>query len=148
MLFRSRSKDELKPLLASIAANQAISLQRERFAQKRGGGKIVSLEEIPDADGPSGLPEATSLLSGLEVAELQSLLKLMLQDLPPMQKAVLDCFFLHELKYSEISQKLGMPIGSVGVNLKRSLEAIQKKMGEKPILLKELSAYLRCILWL
>ena len=142
------STDELKPLLTSIAANKAISLQREQFAKKRGGVKIAPLEEICEQDGRNEPPEAVSVLSCLDVAELKSLLKVVLQDLPPAQKAVLDCFYIQELKYTEISKKLGMPINSVGVNLKRSLEAIQTKMEKKPGLLKELSAFLRCILCL
>jgi RNA polymerase sigma factor (sigma-70 family) len=142
------STDDLKPLLASIAANKAISFQRERFAQKRGGGKVGSLEESCDHDGRNELPEAVSVLSCLEVAELKSLLKVVLQELPPIQNAVLDCFYIQGLKYVEISQKLGMPINSVGVNLKRSLEAIQTKVGKKHKLSKELSVFLRCILCL
>jgi len=142
------SRDDLKSLLASIVANKAISFQRERFAQKRGGGKVGSLEENSEKDNQNQTPEVVSALSGLDVTELKSLLKVVVQDLPPAQKNVLDCFYIQELKYADIAQKLGMPISSVGVNLKRSLEAIQKKMSGKPILVKELSAFLRCILCL
>lgn len=148
MIHQVASTDDLKPLLASITANKAISLQRERFAQKRGGGEVASLEGICEQDGRNEPHEALSVLSCLDVAELNSLLTVILQDLSPAQKAVLDCFYIQDLKYAEISEKLGMPINSVGVNLKRSLEAIQKKMSRTPILVKELSTFLRCILCL
>ena len=70
------------------------------------------------------------------LAEVQSELK-------ADQRAVLGDFFLHGLSYEEIARKHGLAIGSVGVYLKRGLEAIRKLGARHPKLMKELEAFLR-----
>jgi len=47
------------------------------------------------------------------------------------------------LNYEEIARKHGLAIGSVGVYLKRGLEAIRKLGARHPKLMKELEAFLR-----
>jgi DNA-directed RNA polymerase specialized sigma24 family protein len=52
-------------------------------------------------------------------------------------------FFLHRLSYEELAAKHGLAVGSVGVYLKRGLDALRQAAGRQPELLKELEAYLR-----
>ena len=122
-----RSVEELKPLVAGIAHHRAVSLLRERFAKKRGQGKTESLEAVQEAnvaDCPD--PTADSPLAALEHKELAERLSGTLSELKPPQGAVLTDFFLQGLSYEGIARKHGIPIGSVGVYLKRGLEALRR----------------------
>jgi RNA polymerase sigma factor (sigma-70 family) len=122
-----KSVEELKPLAASIAHHRAVSLLRERFAQKRGAGKTESLD-VPVDDGEAKHEPALedSPLDSLAEKELAARLQKSLAELKPPQGEILSDFFLHGLRYEEIARKRGVAVGSVGVYLKRGLEAIRK----------------------
>lgn len=121
---------ELKPLLAGITHHRAVSLLRERFAKKRGAGKTESLDApVPDGEVK---PEPASLDSPLDLLadrELAQRLGESLAALKPPQGEILSDFFLHGLRYEEIAKKHGLAIGSVGVYLKRGLEALRRIWG-------------------
>jgi RNA polymerase sigma factor (sigma-70 family) len=122
-----KSVEELKPLAASIAHHRAVSLLRERFAKKRGEGKTGSL----DAQTQGGvirneLPSSDSPLQHLEQAELAQRLGKSLAELKPPMGEILSDFFLQGLRYEEIANKRGIAVGSVGVYLKRGLEAMRR----------------------
>jgi len=140
-----KSVDELKPLLAGIAHNRSVSLLRERFAKKRGSGKVESLDVAPNGHEDTRLdpPAPESSLDGLNSADLANLLTGLLANLKPDHRAVLEDFFLNGLSYAQISSRRGLALGTVGVYLKRGLEAIREAGGEHPELLKELEAFLR-----
>jgi RNA polymerase sigma factor (sigma-70 family) len=121
---------ELKPLLAGITHHRAVSLLRERFAKKRGAGKMESLD-APEPDGEVK-PEPASLESPLDVLaerELAQRLRESLAALKPPQGEMLSDFFLHGLRYEEMAKKHGIAVGSVGVYLKRGLEALRRIWG-------------------
>jgi RNA polymerase sigma factor (sigma-70 family) len=127
-----KSVEELKPLVAGIAHHRAVSLLRERFAKKRGQGKTDSLEAVQEAnmaDYPD--PAANSPLATLEAKELAECLSRTLSELKPPQGAVLTDFFLDGLSYDGIARKHGLPIGSVGVYLKRGLETMRRIWGRR-----------------
>ena len=136
--------DELKPLTASIAHHRAVSRLRERFAKKRGEGKIERLDSPANHEGDNPEPVTeNSPLNELHETELAGLLGQLQAELKPEQRAILSDFFLHGLTYEQIAKKHGMAIGSVGVYLKRGLEAARKAGTRQPKLLKELEAFLR-----
>jgi len=136
--------EELKALVASIAHNRSVSRLRERFAKKRGAGKTESLEVLQSNEGdPIELPGGMSPLAALAQTELASLLTEVQRELNQDQRAVLSDFFLHGLSYEDVAKKRGLAIGSVGVYLKRGLEAIRKLGVRHPKLMKELEAFLR-----
>lgn len=123
---------ELKPLAASIAHHRAVSLLRERFAKKRGEGKTESLD-VP-RDGASIAPDpasAHSPLADMEQRELAQRLGQSLAELKPPLGEILSDFFLHGLRYEEIARKRGVAVGSVGVYLKRGLEALRRIWGRE-----------------
>ena len=127
-----KSVEELKPLAASIAHHRAVSLLRERFAKKRGEGKTESLDAPTDDGGnPHDPPSSDSPLADLEQRELALRLGLSLAELKPPLGEVLSDFFLHGLRYEEIAKKRGVAVGSVGVYLKRGLEAMRRIWGER-----------------
>jgi RNA polymerase sigma factor (sigma-70 family) len=128
-----KSVEELKPLAASIAHNRAVSLLRERFAKKRGEGKTDSFDD-PQAGGGISQNEPTttdSPLDDLEQKELAQRLGKSLAELKPPMGDILSDFFLDGLRYHEIARKHGIPIGSVGVYLKRGLEAMRRIWGRE-----------------
>ena len=139
-----KAVEELKPLAASIAHHRAVSLLRERFAKKRGEGKTKSLD-APTEDGDAKHEPASeqSPLAELNQTELADVLTELQRDLKPEFRAVLNDFFLHGLSYEEIAGKHRLAVGTVGVYLKRGLEAVRKAGARHPELLKELEAFLR-----
>lgn len=139
-----KAVEELKPLAASIAHHRAVSLLRERFAQKRGAGKTESLDAVTE-DGAAmhDPPAEESALSELNQTELAAVLGELQRDLKPEFRAVLNDFYRRGLGYEEIARRHGLAVGTVGVYLKRGLEAIRKAGERHPELLKELEAFLR-----
>jgi RNA polymerase sigma-70 factor (ECF subfamily) len=125
-----RSADELKRLVASIAHNRAVSLLRQHFAARRGGGNVESLDAVQEASGD--LPEAIapdSPLAALEKDELAKRLnKAMAALKPPLGELVADSF-IRKLSHKEIADKHGLAVGSVGVYVKRGLEALRRAWG-------------------
>ena len=123
--------EELKPLAASIAHHRAVSLLRERFAKKRGEGTTESLDAPTDEGEIKPEPAAgDSPLADLEQKELAQRLSRSLAELKPPLGEVLSDFFLQGLRYEEIAKKRGVAVGSVGVYLKRGLEAMRRIWGK------------------
>ena len=139
-----KSVEELKPLVASIAHHRAVSLLRERFAKKRGEGKTESLDAPTGEDGNHSEPVSEeSSLAKLDQVELACLLRDLQRNLKPEWRAVVGDYFVSALNQREIASKRGLPIGTVGVYLKRAQEVIRKEVERQPKLLKELEAFLR-----
>lgn len=137
-----KSVEELKPLAASIAHHRAVSRLREHFAQKRGAGQTQSLEaqqEKHDFEPESG----HSPLLEINQTELADLLRELQREMNPEQRAILTDFLLNGSSYEQIAARRGVAIGSVGVYLKRGLEAMRQAGRRHPKLLKELEAFLR-----
>jgi RNA polymerase sigma-70 factor (ECF subfamily) len=76
-------------------------------------------------------PTADSPLAALEQKEVAECLSRMLSELKPPQGVVLRDFFLDGLSYEGIARKHGIPIGSVGVYLKRGLETLRRIWGRR-----------------
>ena len=139
-----KSVDELKPLTASIAHNLAVSLLRKKFAEVHGGGKVDSLNAMESQEVNRSLPRAPgSPLDELYQTDLAKLLTEVQEDLKPDIRDVLNDFFISNLTYDGISQKRGIPMGTVGVKLKRGLETIRQWGMRHPGLMKELEAFAR-----
>ena len=137
--------DELRLLVVTIASRKAISEKRRQLADKRGGGDITSLEALQDDENIRFEPaeQLASNLSVTDLKELSLLLHAALEGLEPRQAELVRDFLVHHLPYKELAQKYRMPIGSVGVNLARSLDKIRAHLRTTPKLWKELAAYLR-----
>jgi RNA polymerase sigma-70 factor, ECF subfamily len=138
--------EDLKPLTACIAHRRAVSRLREHFAAKRGAGRTQSLDGLPQDDA-TGVQVSTdpTPVAEVEQAELAGVLQEVLTRLKPEQRAILTDFYLYGLTYEQISQRHGIPQGTIGVYLKRGLEIIRRATERHPKLLKELTAFLRCL---
>lgn len=131
MVISINSVGELKPLAASIAHNRAVSLLRSHYAQKRGAGKTESLD-VPTEVGKAKdmVAPGHSPLDALAEREIAARLQKSLAELKPPQGEILADFFIRGLRYEEIATKRGVAVGSVGVYLKRGLEAIRRIWGQ------------------
>jgi RNA polymerase sigma factor (sigma-70 family) len=137
--------DELRLLVVTISSRKAISEKRRQLADKRGGGDITSLDALQNDENIRFEPaeQAASRLTPADLRELSRLLAAALAGLEPRQADLVRDFLIHHLPYKELAQKYRMPIGSVGVNLARSLDKIRGHLRAMPRLWKELAAYLR-----
>ena len=113
--------------MASIAHHRAVSRLRQHFAAKRGSGRTESLEAREDAGGSGETAAAgDSPLDALTQKELANVLGGMMAQLKPPQGELLEDFFVSGLSYEEMAKKHGVAVGSVGVYLKRGLEAMRR----------------------
>lgn len=141
------SADELKPLTACIAHHRAVSLLRERFAQKRGSGRTLSLTQAQEENDDSSDPSSPdSAFEHLAQSELAGLLTKLRENVKPDYREALKDFFLEGLSYEEIASKRGWAIGTVGVYLKRGMDAMRQNAEQHPTMLKDLNAFLRLFL--
>jgi RNA polymerase sigma factor (sigma-70 family) len=137
--------DELRLLVITIASRKAISEKRRQLADKRGGGDLTSLDALQDDETIRFEPaeQLASHLGTTDLRELSLLLDAALSGLEARNADLLRDFLVHHMPYKELSQKYKMPIGSIGVNLARSLEKVRAHLQAVPKLWKELAAYLR-----
>jgi RNA polymerase sigma factor (sigma-70 family) len=137
--------DELRLLVITIASRKAISEKRRQLADKRGGGDLTSLDALQDDENIRFEPaeQIAGRLNPTDLRDLSRLLAAALSGLEPRNAELLRDFLVHHLSYKEMSEKYKMPVGSVGVNLARSLEKIRAQVKAAPKLWKELVSFLR-----
>ncbi len=108
---------ELKKLAAAIAHNKSVDVIRK-----------LPLPVTPpqrDDDDPSfDPPDPTSPFEALHHNELANLLGQCMTELKEQCRKLLKATFLDGLKQKEIADAMGMPMGSVGVNLSRCLKKL------------------------
>jgi RNA polymerase sigma factor (sigma-70 family) len=139
-----KSVEELRPLAAGIAHHRAVSRLRRHFAVKRGSGKTESLNGGGgEADCVPQETELDSPLASLEQKELAGALREVLAKLKSPQGDIVADFFLHGLSYDEIAQKHQLALGTVGVYLKRGLDAMRRIWERKQKKLQEGTPILR-----
>jgi len=116
------SWDELKALTARVVRCRAIDAIRRQKAQKHGGGRLGSLEDLqiepvapahrrPDED--------------LYHAELWRAYRECTQQLTPRAQEIVELRLVEQLTQKEISEKLAIPQGTVGVTIMKTLESIR-----------------------
>ncbi len=137
--------DELRLLVITIASRKAISEKRRQLADKRGGGDLTSLDALQDDENIRFEPaeQLVGHLNPRDLRELSRLLDTALSGLERRNADLLRDFLVHHVPYKELAEKYQMPVGSIGVNLARSLNKIRAQLQTMPKLWKELAAYLR-----
>jgi RNA polymerase sigma-70 factor (ECF subfamily) len=103
---RLREPARLRAFLFGIAHRRVMDHLRARYAVPP--GTEAELDALA-ADGPE--PDA-----GLEAREIER----GLERLPPVEREVLSLFYLDELSLAEVSQVLGIPVGTVKSRLHRA----------------------------
>ena len=103
----------------------ATTTQRECIRQLRQGRRVLPVD--PHTDGALQLCETVDPDTDILRAELHQVLRDGLADLPARDQALLKLRTADPPKsYEEISQLLGMPIGSIGPTLRRSLDRLRE----------------------
>jgi RNA polymerase sigma factor (sigma-70 family) len=103
----------------------ATTTQRECIRQLRQGRRVMPVD--PHTDGALQLCETDDPDTGILRAELHQALRDGLAELPARDQALLTLRSADPPKsYEEISQLLGMPIGSIGPTLRRSLDRLRE----------------------
>lgn len=116
------SWDELKALTARVAWCRAIDAIRKQRAQKKGAGRIDSLEDL--AFEPS-LPFYKRPDEDLYHAELWRAFRECTQRLSTRAKEIVELRLVEQMTQKEITEKLGIPQGTVGVTIMKTLESIK-----------------------
>lgn len=96
------------------------------FARKRLVVASAAEAELSQSLGEGSVDPATGLIH----AEQQQRLHVMLDRLPPKQRSVVRMFHLQGKSYSDISDELTMPIGSIGPTLRRAEAKLRDWMEE------------------
>jgi len=103
----------------------ATTTQRECIRQLRQGRRVLPVD--PHTDGALQLCETVDPDTDILRAELHQALRDGLADLPARDQALLKLRAADPPKsYGEISQLLGMPIGSIGPTFRRSLDRLRE----------------------
>ena len=145
-----KSVESMPALARDIADKRAINRFEKLTAKKRDARKVQSLnvtvqndegEERPKLDPPSETPR----LSDLDLKDIRCIIKTLEAELKAEHKQALSDFFLKGLRYEEISQNRGWPIGNVGAYIKRGLETMRKQRLKYPELVKAAMQYLTMI---
>lgn len=135
------SEADLKIYVGAMARNKAVSKIRYFLADKRSINRNTYLEDSPNS-GELTSSEEVETLDQLTIAELHDLLLELSSNLKKEHRIVLRDHFLHGLSYKEIAEKRDVPIGSVGVFVKRGLESLRQVIAQRPQLQHELRAIL------
>jgi len=120
--FRGRSA--FYSWLFRIAMNFAVSRKRKR------GRPTVSIEAVRDAGGhepPDAHPEVAPDYS-LQAAERQTAVRAALAELPDEFRTVLVLKEMENLKYEEIAEIVGCPIGTVRSRIHRARSELREKL--------------------
>ena len=121
--------EELKALLAKITHDECVGVIRKKLAQKHGGGKVESLDEI--------LEEAGDQIAGSSKPvdfvgrDMVRLIMGLAEQLKPKERLIFREYHINGLSYEEISSKHDIPKNTIGVYLKRALETLHKLLKKK-----------------
>ena len=116
------SWNELKALTARVAWCRAIDAIRRQKAEKKGGGRVESLDDL--------LIEPSSPVyqrpdEDLYHAELWRAYRECTNQLNPKAREVVELRLVDQLTQKEITEKLGIPQGTVGVTIMKTLAVIK-----------------------
>lgn len=107
ILTRSRAIDRLR------------SLSRRRAAQS------VSVESVPELDSPDDSPEQATI-----ARQQQARVRAALHLLPPEQREVIERAYFGGLSQSELSEQLGLPLGTVKTRARLGMMRLRELLGD------------------
>lgn len=140
------SYNGLKALTASISRRKAISFLRKKTAEKRGDANTQSINAI-NSDGEEFVLQIpandSDPASDMQVADLIIFVRIFVKTLDGKVGEVIVCVFIEGLSYKEVSDKLNIPVSTVGVYLSRGIQRLRKKIEEQPDLVKQFNELLR-----
>ena len=116
--------EKARHILSTITVNLLIEAGRRNGTQKRGAGRIQSIDSC---FGLKTIPDETQPLpfDGIIQRERSETIALWLDQVAPQYRQVLVDHYLEQMSYKEIALKRGISIGSVGVYQQRGLEKLR-----------------------
>ena len=126
-----------KPWLYTIATHQAIDALRRQSRHQ-----VLSIDQNRDDDSQSSLPQLMSLaeskqpspLEQVEGEERRELVRAGVERLPDFLKQVLILAYYQGLKYSDVAEIVGIPVGTVKSRLHSALVKLQEFWAAAPSL--------------
>lgn len=107
---RLQDGEKLAQWLAAIARNVAAGFFR------KGGQKLVSIEDAPETAGPAARPEGRRILEEI-------------RKLPEAYRETMVLRFVEGMTGPEIAERTGLTHGSVRVNLSRGVQMLRERLG-------------------
>ena len=144
MISKIREERELKPLLATVAHHQAISLARQKYGLKRGGGDVQSLEGVLEEHGDGAL--VAGCLNPAELlheAQVVALLHSALDGVKEQHRNILKDRYFQGMDYRELAAKHCLSENSIGVYLGRGLAELREILSADEFMMKEIAPALR-----
>jgi RNA polymerase sigma factor (sigma-70 family) len=134
------SVEDLPKVVTAIAYCRAADHIRRHTSQKRGSGKVESLDEPRDEEGGGvrEIPDRTDPLAAISVRELPFLLAGVMANISSRTRAMLEDWYLHGKKAAELAAKYGMSEASIHKTLSRGLDQIGLDLKRRPKLAGEL----------
>jgi len=125
----------VRPWLYTIATHQAIDALRrinrrpavslELAAGEDSNGELQSLMELLEARGPAPL-------DGVLAEESRQLVRQSVDQLPEFLRQVVILAYYQGLKYRDVAEVLGIPVGTVKSRLHAALQRLQEAWGAVP----------------
>ena len=144
MIAGIQEERELRPLLATIAHHQAISLARKKLGLKRGGDNVQSLDAVLEEHGDGAMVDGELDPAWLlQQAQLATLLRTALDQVKEQHRKILADRYFEGLDYRELAAKHQLSENSIGVYLKRGLEELRQILGQDANTMKEIQEALR-----
>ena len=112
------SRTKLRPWLLTIAHNLAIDHLR------KAGGRVGNLERIPD----EFIPAAASFVPTRYRSDHAERLRRAIADLPHEQQTVIAFAYVEGMSHSEISERMGKPLGTVKTWSRTALGSLRKSI--------------------
>jgi RNA polymerase sigma-70 factor (ECF subfamily) len=116
-----------KPLTWALTLTRNRAIDRIRAIQRRTRLRDEFQEETA-MDESAGVREA---LSGVDAGEKAQILRAAVSQLSPQQKKVIELAYFGGLTQTEISEKLGEPLGTVKARARRGLHKLKEILGDQ-----------------
>jgi RNA polymerase sigma-70 factor, ECF subfamily len=110
--------------LTAIARNRAIDILRRRRSRNENG--LVSIEEMPSF----ALPDAQNVEREVDRHNQQQLVRNAIAQLPVEQRITLALAYFGGLTQEQISERLGVPVGTVKTRARLALQKLRRSLSE------------------
>lgn len=138
------SVESLPRLIVAITHCRVMDLIRRHTSQKRGSGKVESMDAGQEDGGSQFEPsDPTDPLASLGYQELAELLGKAMDNLTPRLKALLFDSLLKGVKTPELASKYGLSEGSIHKTVGRGIDQLVEELGKVPRLKQELREVLQ-----
>lgn len=114
-------KNALGPWLLAIARNRAIDYLRS----SAGRGRTVSVE----LDESDHAPLDRELEAGILISDQLRRVKAALEKLAPNQRTVMELAYFEGLSQTEMSAKMGQPLGTIKTWVRTALQNLREELG-------------------